>query len=331
MEGNQNNDNNNNNNLPSVNEQLEPNNESTTNVPVDTLLQNLINTREQDMNIIQNTETNINPFMRLIHRSIQLIPQQIIISDISNVLNESFNEEEIKSKPTQKEFLESLEIKEIKEEDLNKSCSICFDNFKLSEKYICLPCDDTHCYHIESSENCDGIKPWLNTNNTCPVCRYELPIEDEPDEPVLEPDKIQEQSEEQEPIEEELNQDQFQHIAVITAEQILQDAFNENTPLIPQELPIIEQQEGQGEQEGQQYHLNDQERERIMRLLHQRLQHRVNLSMQRPIISLPSINGMDSITDTITDTITNTMTDIISEDDGFSDMDMDEAIRRSLE
>ena len=68
-----------------------------------------------------------------------------------------------------------------------------------------------------------------------------------------------------------------------------------------------------------------------MRLLHQRLQHRVNLSMQRPIISLPSINGMDSITDTITDTITNTMTDIISEDDGFSDMDMDEAIRRSLE
>ena len=36
------------------------------------------------------------------------------------------------------------------------------------------------------------------------------------------------------------------------------------------------------------------------------------------------------ITNTITDTITDTMTDIISED-GFSDMDMDEAIRRSLE
>ena len=60
-----------------------------------------------------------------------------------------------------------------------------------------------------------------------------------------------------------------------------------------------------------------------MRLLHQRLQHRVNLSMQRPIISLPSINVMDTIMDT--------MTDIISEDDGFSNMDMDEAIRRSLE
>ena len=55
------------------------------------------------------------------------------------------------------------------------------DTLKLNDKYISLPCDNDHFFHIESCENCEGILPWLKENNTCPICRYELPVE-EPEE-----------------------------------------------------------------------------------------------------------------------------------------------------
>ena len=73
----------------------------------------------------------------MIHRSIQLIPEQIIINDISNILNESFNSEEKKIKPTKKEFIESLEIKTMQEEDSDKTCSICFDSASIILNFMC--------------------------------------------------------------------------------------------------------------------------------------------------------------------------------------------------
>ncbi|KAL4452673.1 hypothetical protein ABPG75_008335 [Micractinium tetrahymenae] len=49
-------------------------------------------------------------------------------------------------------------------------CSVCHDEFREGEEVLELPC--SHNYHK------DCLLPWLETHNTCPVCRYELPAED---------------------------------------------------------------------------------------------------------------------------------------------------------
>lgn len=62
----------------------------------------------------------------------------------------------------------------------NKQCSICLDEFKIGDKCIVLPCKngDNHIFH-SGDDNCSGIKPWLERNNTCPMCRTEFPIENQ--------------------------------------------------------------------------------------------------------------------------------------------------------
>ncbi|KAJ4763191.1 E3 ubiquitin-protein ligase RING1 [Rhynchospora pubera] len=51
-------------------------------------------------------------------------------------------------------------------------CAVCKEEIRIGERLTALPC--THCYH----EDC--IIPWLNVRNTCPLCRYELPADDDP-------------------------------------------------------------------------------------------------------------------------------------------------------
>lgn len=46
-------------------------------------------------------------------------------------------------------------------------CSICHTEFAADEVVSQLPCE--HCFH----DSC--IKPWLEVQNTCPICRAELP------------------------------------------------------------------------------------------------------------------------------------------------------------
>ncbi|KAL2896982.1 hypothetical protein RDABS01_038766 [Bienertia sinuspersici] len=47
------------------------------------------------------------------------------------------------------------------------TCSICKEDFVVNEEIRKLGCN--HLYHF------DCITPWLQINNTCPVCRFELP------------------------------------------------------------------------------------------------------------------------------------------------------------
>lgn len=47
------------------------------------------------------------------------------------------------------------------------TCTVCHDDYEEGATVVELPC--THCFH----EDC--IMPWLETHNTCPVCRKELP------------------------------------------------------------------------------------------------------------------------------------------------------------
>ena len=47
------------------------------------------------------------------------------------------------------------------------TCAVCVEHIDIGKKGMFMPCG--HIYHP------DCLKPWLETNNTCPVCRFELP------------------------------------------------------------------------------------------------------------------------------------------------------------
>ena len=49
------------------------------------------------------------------------------------------------------------------------TCTVCCEHIQLGKKGMFMPCG--HIYHP------DCLKPWLETNNSCPVCRFELPKE----------------------------------------------------------------------------------------------------------------------------------------------------------
>ena len=58
-------------------------------------------------------------------------------------------------------------------------CSICLDEFKEGDKCIRLPCEgEPHIFH-SGSDSCSGIRPWLERNNTCPMCRHEFPTDNQ--------------------------------------------------------------------------------------------------------------------------------------------------------
>ena len=50
------------------------------------------------------------------------------------------------------------------------TCTVCCEHIQLGSKGMFMPCG--HIYHP------DCLKPWLENNHTCPVCRFELPKQD---------------------------------------------------------------------------------------------------------------------------------------------------------
>jgi hypothetical protein len=49
------------------------------------------------------------------------------------------------------------------------ACPVCTEELQLQEQVQQLPCDPKHVFHVEC------LKPWLQQDNSCPVCRRELP------------------------------------------------------------------------------------------------------------------------------------------------------------
>ncbi|XP_010448279.1 PREDICTED: E3 ubiquitin-protein ligase RNF115-like [Camelina sativa] len=70
--------------------------------------------------------------------------------------------------PARKEAVENLPTVKISEP---LQCSICLDDFEKGSEAKEMPCK--HKFHIRC------IVPWLQLHSSCPVCRYELPPDDD--------------------------------------------------------------------------------------------------------------------------------------------------------
>jgi hypothetical protein len=106
---------------------------------------------------------------------------------IQQIYDQSFqSSQKILNKPTDPEFIKKIHKNII---TLDQSiidihhphCGICQEPLNLNEKVVKLPCHDgkketPHFFHTDKNKNiCLGIKPWLKNNNSCPVCRFQLP------------------------------------------------------------------------------------------------------------------------------------------------------------
>lgn len=102
----------------------------------------------------------------------------------------SFDEQKSTETPTKKEYLDQLQTKIVTKQmvDDNECCCICQDVLDEGQEAYVLPCN--HMFHLGGDDKCNGIKRWLEKNNTCPICRELLPAEE-----VIEPDETNEPDE----------------------------------------------------------------------------------------------------------------------------------------
>lgn len=98
--------------------------------------------------------------------------------EIEYILNYlmNYNQLHTTTHPASKSAVEGLSNFIINKEKLKSFgienvCSVCKEEFELEQDGISLPCK--HYFHK------DCIMPWLNEHNSCPICRYELPTDDE--------------------------------------------------------------------------------------------------------------------------------------------------------
>ncbi|PVV01837.1 hypothetical protein BB560_003732 [Smittium megazygosporum] len=99
--------------------------------------------------------------------------QDILLAQMISALEQQENSG--KTYPTDKQFLDSLpklDRNSLPSDELCVICGIsyCSEDFVRSDDIIKLPCN--HMFDQEC------INPWLKHNNTCPICRFELPSDD---------------------------------------------------------------------------------------------------------------------------------------------------------
>ncbi|KAJ6638706.1 E3 ubiquitin-protein ligase [Pseudolycoriella hygida] len=84
-------------------------------------------------------------------------------------VNENFDQDRL-APPASKEFVKNLEERSFTKND--EKCTICLKpNTDDEEIFKILPCK--HAFH----STC--ILPWLERTNSCPLCRQEMPTDDE--------------------------------------------------------------------------------------------------------------------------------------------------------
>jgi len=131
---------------------------------------------------------NMNDDELINHPLFRLIMQsvQMIPQQNDDILQTTFDEQKVENKPTCNTFVENLNELYVTKVDVENglSCSICQDEFALNDKVLELPCEPHRHYFHIKNDRCDGVLPWLSVNNTCPMCRYEFPTP-EVEEPEL--------------------------------------------------------------------------------------------------------------------------------------------------
>ena len=255
----------------------------------------------QNENTMNDDELVNHPLFRLIMQSVQMIPQQN-----DDILQTTFDEQKVENKPTCNTFVESLNELYVTDVDVENglSCSICQDEFVLNDKVLELPCEpQRHYFHIKNDQ-CDGVLPWLSLNNTCPMCRYEFPTP-EVEEPKL-PESLR-------PTNTELSEEQISGLNTPIpnmsddpddiAEGIATNAANATN------ATNVANATNASNIDNTNIVAPDFETV-LMNLINSRNQNNQNINMI-PSIMLPNMQ-MDTVRD------------------GFSDNDIDEALRRSL-
>ncbi|KAJ4801787.1 E3 ubiquitin-protein ligase [Rhynchospora pubera] len=97
--------------------------------------------------------------------------------DLQSVIDATFMEgtNVPRKPPAAKEVVANLPVVDLNEEILGKlghesECAVCRENLVVGDKMQELPCK--HLFHPPC------LKPWLDENNSCPVCRHELRTDD---------------------------------------------------------------------------------------------------------------------------------------------------------
>ncbi|CAK8536724.1 unnamed protein product [Lathyrus sativus] len=102
--------------------------------------------------------------------------RMIIIEGVSS-LETLFQELESTRKkgqpPASKESIEAMKRVEIEESD-DRECVVCLEEFEVGGVVREMPCE--HRFHG------DCIEKWLGIHGSCPVCRYQMPVDEKVEE-----------------------------------------------------------------------------------------------------------------------------------------------------
>ena len=121
---------------------------------------------------LDNDEEHIARIFQKLYDVLNDIIHQLLVEHFIDV---SFRSIPIITKPTSSDYINTLEIIKYTEQYNSFNCAICQMEFIENDHLIKLPCTgQNHYFHIDHSE-CPGVMPWLKDNNTCPVCKFELP------------------------------------------------------------------------------------------------------------------------------------------------------------
>ncbi|CAM8990494.1 unnamed protein product [Rhodiola kirilowii] len=87
--------------------------------------------------------------------------------DLDEAVSQSMEVVTVRTMPVSEAAISGLEKVQQRELDFVPSCSICMDDEDKHE-FARMPC--THLFHHEC------IATWLRLNDTCPLCRFPMPI-----------------------------------------------------------------------------------------------------------------------------------------------------------
>ena len=149
---------------------------------------NIQNNNSNNLNIsfsirnLRNGRSNSNFSNRIGNRIFDLLNRIATIQnyndEVDNIINQIMINDTNKygNPPASKNAIEKLQkckidMEKLKEFGIENSCAVCKEEFTVGEECLLMPCQ--HHFH----GNC--LLPWLNERNSCPVCRYELPTDDE--------------------------------------------------------------------------------------------------------------------------------------------------------